>query len=170
MRITGTFSADLIKFLIKSNESNDGREAQVDVDIGFDEDDAASAVGQDFATLGLATAVEREEDGASSVVHLQDKAKPSRKRFGAFELHKIDIAGERIEAQPELLHVKGVDGKRSIVARFRIPIPVDKAKPLKALLDKVGKKISVEFDPKQETLPLGDQSQSFDAAVDGAAH
>lgn len=170
MRIRGTFTADLIKFLIKSNESNDGREAQVDVDIALQEDDAKAAIGEDFATLALGTAVDRipEDGNVAELVHLQDKQKPSKKRFGAFELHKIEIAGERIEVQPELLHVSGIEGQRAMVARFRIPIPVDKMKPLKALLDKVGKKISVEFDPKQETLALEGDSAGFDGAGDGA--
>jgi hypothetical protein len=150
MRIAGQFTADLRKFQITANQERDGREALVDFDIGLDEDDAATACGGDFAKLAFGSTTSREGE----TTHLQDSIKPGKKVV--WELHKIEIAGETVEAQPELRTLKPVDGERRVVASFRIPIPVDKSKPLRALVDKVGQNISVEFNPAQQVLPLGD--------------
>jgi hypothetical protein len=140
--------ADIVGFNIKRNKSHDGREAVVDLEIGVKQDDA-SKWGEEFKALAFATmrVMENEKDGGNSVAFLVDSIKPGHRVV--FERHTVNIAGQKINEQPEMMSIRTVDGEARVVARIRLPIAVEKAALIGELVTKVGQTVRVEFEPEQ---------------------
>jgi hypothetical protein len=140
--------ADIVGFTIRRNKSHDGREAAVDLEIGVKQDDA-SKWGEDFKALAFATmrVMEHEKDGGNSVAFLVDSIKPGHRVV--FERHTVNIAGQKINEQPELLSIRTVDGEARVVARIRLPVAAEKAALISELVTKVSQTVRVEFEPQQ---------------------
>lgn len=160
MKIKGTMNADVVGFHIKRNQAHTGKEAYVDLEIRFDEENAAKKIGDDFVKLGFATmqVVEGEGDAGDSVKSLVDRIKPGRNCI--LERHRIEIDDHEFEAQPELLAVIPVEGEAKVDARVRIEIDVAKASVINFLTKMVGETLKVKFNPQQGNL-------DFDAAKPG---
>src|SRR3990167_6393078 len=105
MKIKGKLNADVKQVIVKQNQSNDGREAFIDLDAGVTKDEAEKKFGEDFATMAFSTMRVMEadpdaEDDVDAIAFLVDSIKPGSRVV--FELHTIDIDGEEVVAQPEL--------------------------------------------------------------------
>lgn len=154
MNINGKAKADLVKIQIKSNESNDGKEAFVDLEIGVDRAAGERIFGESFVKLAFGGFVEeRDEDETPRTVCLHSKIKPRKKSF-VCSMHKIEIGGYSVTAQPELLSVEPIDGSEQVVAVVRITLGVDALAAASKLVQSVGEVVSVSFDPAQQVLPF----------------
>lgn len=158
MDITGKMAADVRQIVIKSNEANDGREANIDLAVSVKQDEAAKKWGEEFATLAFSSLRPREGTGdeGDGLAFLQDKIKPAKKRF-VCGMHRIDIDGETIDAQPELTAIDTVDGEARVIAHLRIPIDVGRKRLVSALSEKVGSTVKIDFAVQQGKLPLGER-------------
>lgn len=167
MKLKFKTPADLVAFAIKRNKAHDGREATVDLDIGVKQEDAGKW-GDDFESLAFATmrVMEDEKDGGNSVAFLVDSIKPGHRVV--FERHTVNIAGQKINEQPELLSIRTVDGEARVVARVRLPISVDKQILLNELVSKVGQTIKVEFEPAQGQFEFANKAN--DKTREAVAH
>lgn len=152
MKIEAKTKADLVALHIKSNQSHDGREAYADIDVsGVDRETAVDKFGEEFADLAFSTMrVTEDDDGGQHVGFLVDSIKPGKRVV--CEKHGIEICGESLSAQPELLKIRTVDGAEKVVPRFRIPVPVDKGELLAKLTSNVGQVVDVHFSPQQQQL------------------
>jgi len=153
MKIQTRCSADVAAFTIKRNQAHDGKEGFVDLEIGVEQKNATKSFGADFEALAFAMMQEvaSGEDGAPKVVFLQDTIKPGRRVV--FERHVINLDGEQISEQPELLKIKTVDGDAKVIANIRIPVETARKKLVANLTQKVGEIVDVEFNPEQLTAP-----------------
>jgi len=153
VKIQAKTSCDITAFLVKRNKSHDGKEGHVDIEIGVKQKDAADQFGADFEALAFATmqTVTGIEDGEKKIVFLQDTIKPGRRVM--FERHVIQLDGEEIKEQPELLSIKTVDGDAKVIAAIRIPIETARKKLVSSLTQKVGEVVGVEFNPEQLAIP-----------------
>jgi hypothetical protein len=155
LKIKGKFSADLVAFGIKRNQAHDGRSGHVDIDIGVEQEEAASKFGADFESLAFATMRVMEavdDDDTDAIAFLQDSIKPGKRCV--FERHQINIAGHKIDDQPDILGIKPVDGSRKVVVRIRIGIDVEKSENVTYFGQHIGETVKVEFNPKQGELDL----------------
>ena len=155
MKIEGKLSADIKQVIVKQNQSNDGREAFIDLDAGVTKDEAEKKFGEDFATMAFSTMRVMEadpdaEDDVDAIAFLVDSIKPGSRVV--FELHTIDIDGEEVVAQPELRGVKTVDGEARVIAQLRVPVDVSKKALLNQLVGNVGKTVKIGFIPVQGSL------------------
>jgi len=148
MKIRLKTPADIAGFSIKRNKTHDGREATVDLEMSVKHEDAAKW-GEDFESLAFATmrVMEDEKDGGNSVTFLVDSIKPGHRVV--FELHTVSIVGQQVNEKPELLGIRTVDGEARVVARVRLPIPVEKQGLISELVTKIGQTVRVEFEPQQ---------------------
>lgn len=154
MKVKGKFSADVVGFFVKRNKSHDGQTAAVDIDVSVRQEDA-SKFGEDFDALAFGTmrivqASVDEVEAVDKIAFMQDSIKPGRNVV--LERHVVSFDGDRVEEQPELLCIKPVDGEKRVVVSIRIPVDADRAQQL-GLASKVGKTLSVQFNPQQGELP-----------------
>lgn len=159
MKVKGTMNADVVGFSIKRNQAHTGKEANVDLEIGFKREEAERRIGEDFVALAFSTmrVVEGEDDEGDSVKSLVDRIKPGKNC--SLERHRIVIITDpeketetEIEMQPELISIVPVEGEEKVLARFRIPIDVSKASVINALTKLVGDTVKVRWNPQQGTL------------------
>lgn len=151
MQFRGTFSADIKRLEIKSDSSNTGKEANVDIEIGFKQEEAAKKIGEDFVALAFSTMrVVENDEGEDGHHHLVDSIKPGK--YCVLEQHRITIddLGE-FTAQPKLLSIIPVDGEPKVNARIRIPVDTSKSQ-LAAVMKLVGQAVKVKFSPAQGEL------------------
>lgn len=151
MNISGKMAAEVKKITIKANESNDGREAELDIAVSVKQEEATKKWGEEFSTLAFSSM--RPMDGASEdegneLAFLQSKIKPSKKRF-VCTVHRIGIDDEVIESQPKLLEIETVDGEARVIAHLRIPVDVGRKKLLSSLSEKVGSSVKIDFAVQQ---------------------
>lgn len=164
MNWKGTFNADVVGFRIKRNAAHDGKEAELDIEIGVKEDDAEKKFGEDFAKLAFATKRVIEADPADpestdAIGYLVDKIKPGRRYV--LEQHLIQIGEHDITCQPELLSIEPVDGEARVVAKVRIPVDVSKKSVINSLVQMVGGEVvKVKFDPRQQGFEFGQRGNS----------
>lgn len=151
MKFKGTFSADIRRLEIKSDNTNSGKEANVDVEIGFKQDEAAKKIGDDFVALAFSTMrVQANDEGEDGFHHLVDSIKPGKHCI--LEQHRIVIDGQaEFSTQPKLLSVVPVDGEPKVTARIRIPIDTSKG-VLAEVMKLVGQSVKVKFNPAQGEL------------------
>lgn len=157
MHISAKVQGDLADLHIKRNQKHDGKEATVDIEIGIKQDESDNW-GEDFHDLAFASMCERvSDDGAATLVHLQDTIKPNKRVV--YERHKMTIDGSVVRAQPELLALKTVEGEAKVVAKFRVPISTNAKELLGKLMDKVNTVIKVEFEVEQPDLGMPAETQ-----------
>lgn len=149
MRLQLKTVSDVVGLSIKRNKAHDGREAFVDLEIAVKQNEA-SKWGEDFEALAFATMRVNEDDSGNSIAFLVDTIKPGHRVV--FEHHAVNIAGQQINEQPELMNIRTVDGEARVIARVRLPISVDKTALINELITKVGQTVSVEFNPQQLTI------------------
>lgn len=152
MKLKGTFSVDIRRFEIKSDSSNTGKEALVDIEIGLKQEEAEKKIGEDFVALAFSTMrVQENDEGEDGYHHLVDSIKPGRNCI--LEQHRITIDDQpEFVAQPELLRIKPVDGEPKVTALIRIPIDVSKAAVINALTKLVGESVKVKLNAAQGEL------------------
>lgn len=154
MKLSLKQNADIEKIVIKSNNSNDGREAVVDLKMSIKKE-GAGKWGADFSDLAFSTMRIAEDPGdeENAIMHYTDKLRPSKRIV--MEHHTILIDGNLIDdAQPKLLSIEMIDGEARVVATFRVEIPVTKEAVIHFIAKNVGKSVKVEFNPKQTILGL----------------
>jgi hypothetical protein len=157
MEISGKMSADIKQVLIKCNKANDGREADVDLEISVRQEDAEKHWGEKFATLAFAGMVEDEDDdGKTEPKHLQETIRPKKQQF-VCGVHRIGIEDEVLEAQPQLVGLRTVDGEARVVAKVRIPIDTGRDKLITTIGKKVGFTVKIDFAVQQLGLKLATQ-------------
>lgn len=150
MKITGKLSADVVGLTIKRNQAHDGTEAQLDIELGADEDTCSEIYGETFKALAFSTmqVVDDPETG-KQIGHLVDSIKPGKRVV--CEAHEVALGDLKIRCQPQILNIKPVDGKPSAVVKIRLEIESAQVAPL---VDKINKVIKVEFNPAQGELGL----------------
>lgn len=153
MRIQAKCSADIVGFSIKRNQTHDGKEGFVDIEVGVDRQDASDQFGHDFDALAFATMmmVNDNEGAGEKIVFLQDTIKPGSRVM--FDRHIIEIDGHEIRDIPVLTGIKTIDGAERVIAKIRIPVEVTKKGLVSALTQSVGKVVTAEFNPEQLTIP-----------------
>lgn len=159
MEIEVKTSADIIGLSVKRNKKQDGKSAFLDIEIGVKRTDAAKFGGDTFIDLAFSSMRESvDDDGAATVIHLQDKIKPGSKL--THPRHIIHIDGEVIKSQqPKLFSIRTIEGEAKVVATYRIPIPTAQRKLLASIVDKVGTLVAVEFAPEQHLMDLEDKPE-----------
>lgn len=155
--------ADVIKFELKRNNSNDGTTAAVDIGIGVDRKQAEQQFGKALEVLAFSTmqkiapgsgkppkkGEKATGPGAEQTIYLQDLIKPNKRVKP--EKHVIDIEGHQIEVTPELFGVRPIEGAERAVVILRIPIDAKNRKLKNVLTEK--DMVDVEFNPIQLTAP-----------------
>ena len=143
MELSGKMTADVVSVGIRRNQSQDGKTAYVDLEVGVDQDGAEKRFGPEFAKLAFSTLEVREDaTGAKGFNFLQDKIKPNDRLV--LGRHRIEIADEVWNEQPELRGITTCDGSPRVIADIRIPLPTTH-KALTALARKVGETVEIKF-------------------------
>lgn len=169
MEITGKMSAEVQQIVIKSNESNDGRSATIDVEVSVKQDEATKKWGEEFSALAFGSMRVVQSDGddaGDEMAFLQARIKPAKKRF-VCGVHRIGIDEDVVDAQPELLDIETVDGEARVLAHVRIPIDVAKKKLLSSLTDKVGKTVKIDFAVQQPGFRFKSNGEAEPASLVG---
>lgn len=171
MKISGKLSGDLVSLHIKANDSNDGKEANVDFDCLVDKKKSIELFGEDFEQLAFGSMQTITAEGASdeesseTIRHLQDTIRAGKKiTFGE---HKVIIAGKTIKAKPSLRTISTRQGSEAVIAKLRIPIPVKELELLGKLLGKVNDVVELEFNPSQATI-FDDNGKANETGTFGA--
>lgn len=158
MRIEAKTSADIVAINVKRNNSHDGKEAFVDLEIGIKEGEAPN-FGKDFADLAFSGMREEvTEEGAAKITHLQDSIKPGSRVV--YERHVIVLDGNKLKEQPELLNLKTVDGDAKVVAKVRVPVATTQTDLITSLMGKVGNVVAIEFNPEQQLMTLNKKPET----------
>ena len=141
---------------IKSNDSNDGKEASLDFDCLVDKKKATEVFGEDFEQLAFGSMQTITAEGASdeeageTIRHLQDTIKAGKKiTFGD---HEVIIAGKTLKTKPSLRTISTRQGSEAVVAKLRIPIPVTDIDLLAKLIGQVNDVVELEFNPAQAEM------------------
>ncbi len=167
MKITGTVAADIRKLEIKSDNTNTGKEALVELDVGLTEQQARDKIGEDFVALAFSTMRVRENDeGEQGFHHLVDSITPGKNCV--MEVHRIKFGEREISKQPEVTKIKPVDKEAKVVARIRVPIDTASTELLSELMQQVGQTVDVVFNPAQGELDF--QAARRNGNGNGNAH
>jgi len=163
MKWKGTFSADVIGFRIKRNGAHDGKDAELDLEIGVKEDGAESKFGEDFVALAFATkrvikAYPSDKEAVDAIGFLADKIRPGHRVV--FERHNVEVDGHDIIGQPELLSIETVDGEARVIARVRLQVDVSKKSAVNALVQLVGETVTTKWNPQQGTFDFESRGNS----------
>jgi hypothetical protein len=151
MKIEGKMAAEITQKNTKANDSKDGRECELSIAVSVKQEEAVKKWGEEFSALAFSSMRPIEgigEDEGNALAFLQDKIKPSRKRF-IYPIHRIGIDDEVIEAQPELVDIETVDGEARVIAHIKIPVDVGRTKLLTYLEGKVGCTVKIDFAVQQ---------------------
>jgi hypothetical protein len=151
MKIQGKMSGELVKFLIKANQANDGKSADVDLSIRTTRVQAPERFGEEVAELAFATTREVETaEGSQGWEHLQDRIKPGR--IITVEQHSVTIEGDTVVTKPKLLRIEPVKGEESCWVFLRLTLDATDAKLMAALSGLVGEALSLVFEEQQMQL------------------
>lgn len=157
MRILGKHRADFAGLHVRKNQSNSGTLAELDLEIGVDEDSCAKEWGESFRQLVFGTLQEStdEETGEVTFTSLVDAIKPGKR--AVYEHHDVEVEGITTRCQPEIQRVTLVAGKASAVVKVRLSLELSEAaKIIEHLREKPGALLAVEFNPSQMGLKFGE--------------
>ena len=155
MRIQGKLKAEIVKLVNVWNQANDGKTAQVDIDVTVTQPDCERVFGDALARLAFATMTiikAQDDDGQDEIAHLADTLKPGRKLVAA--KHVIIFGDVETIAQPKVMRVTPVQGEERVTIRIRVPVDAGAKKLRNLLWDSVGQTVDVSLNPQQQSLPL----------------
>jgi len=138
LELKGTTPATVRKYTVKADAINDGKTANVDLDIVLDEDRALALGGKLFQRACFSDFI-----GKSSAVTARSKKLDGELKITAE--HTMDIEGYPLSATPKITRADLEEKARVVTVHLRLPVPSSATKLRQMLEAMVGDEIGIEF-------------------------
>ena len=153
LELSGTVTGHIRKYEVHADSSNDGKTANVDIDVLLNEEEAREFGGKLFAETCFSDYV-----GRSSATTVK-----SKKLGGELEInqeHTMEIDGHKIVTQPKITSVVIGEGQRIVTVTLRLPVTGSQKKIRRMLDESCGGDIQVKvLGVTQPEIPQTDDSR-----------
>lgn len=163
LEILGTIIGTIRKYEVHSDKSNDGKTANVDIDIVMSEEEALAFGGEIFAKACFSDYV---EDTNSATV----KSKTLGGELVIKQEHTLSVNGHPLVTKPKITGLELSEKERSATITLRLPVPGSQKQVRRMLDEACGDAVTVEIKGVTQLVTPGsedDPRHGFDGANGG---
>ncbi len=169
MEISGTFSMNVGKVQIPSNEANDGQQIYVDGEIKVTPEMAEKQFGTAFHYVAFATMHDQVVPGG-----VDDEGDATITRFGydskkvpkwlVPSLHTVDLWGQKQKTQPEIQKIIAGDDEEAVTLKVRFVFDTSRDEKLIGALGAMSGKVAKVKIKAVQTAAIGKAAPATKAA------